>query len=428
MAPQTLTVLVAIRPGEEERLREDLRRIGDDIQGTRRQDPRVRIEFTHSHRIHFARFAILTDPDRGAGRMRLLYSANFDGDLESHLNELVAITSDLDAIWGRCEAYTGVGDFARFIRAHANEPAAFYIAFREATVAALQNITPARRRARTSAMAAPSANPANRSAGSEHWRRITVFVQRIVRALPLASDLFTAILKYGFWNVVQGGLRIIASLDRFPQLRLLNRLTGNRLPPRQSPYSSVSLDNCGAPAPLVAGDEVPADPLHPIPPAFREDVVAQNQLTLVTVVKPGQENLVRAVMAGIDAYARRLSPPGSLSGISTIHFVKWFVIDNGRRLLMVSDYDGSWESYIDEFAEMILSGLDAIWETSYGFPPDGARDVPAFKRFLRLHQVASEVFFSAYPETTVLKIVRERARIETTSAVGTNPSRRPLPR
>jgi hypothetical protein len=253
-------------------------------------------------------------------------------------------------------------------------------------------------------------------------------VKRIVRALPLAFDLFTAILKYGFWNVVQGGLRVIASLDRFPQLRLLNRLTGNRLPPRQSPYSSVSLDNCGAPAPLVAGDEVPADPRHPIPPAFREDVVAQNQLTLVTVVKPGQENRVRAVMAGIDAYARRLSPPGSLSGISTIHFVKWLVIDNGRRLLMVSDYDGSWESYIDEFAEMILSGLDAIWETSYGFPPDGARDVPAFKRFLRLHQVASEVFFSAYPETTVLKIVRERARIETRSAVGADPRPRPLPR
>ncbi len=428
MAPQTLTVLAAIRSGEEERLREDLRRIGDDIQGTRRQDTSVRIDFTRSRHIHFARFAILTDPDRGAGRMRLLYSANFDGDLDSHLTELVAITSHVDAIWGRCEAYTGVDDFPRFIRAHANEPAAFYIAFREETVGALQDITPARRRARTAALAAPRANPANRSAGSDHWRRMTAFVKRVVRALPLGFDLFAAMLKYGFFNVVRGGLRVIASLDRFPQLRLLNRLTGNRLPPRKSPFSSVSLDSCGAPAPLVVGDEVPADPLHPIPPAFREDVVAQNQLTLVTVVKPGQENRVRAVMAGIDAYARRLSPPGSLSGISTIHFVKWLVIDNGRRLLMVSDYDGSWESYIDEFAEMILSGLDAIWETSYGFPPDGARDVPAFKRFLRWHQVASEVFFSAYPETTVLKIVRARATIGTTSAVAVDPRRQALPR
>jgi hypothetical protein len=71
---------------------------------------------------------------------------------------------------------------------------------------------------------------------------------------------------------------------------------------------------------------------------------------------------------------------------------------------MVSDYDGSWENYIDEFAEMILSGLDAIWGTSFGYPPDGARDLPAFKRFLRAHQVPAEVFFSAYPDQTILNV------------------------
>ena len=64
---------------------------------------------------------------------------------------------------------------------------------------------------------------------------------------------------------------------------------------------------------------------------------------------------------------------------------------------------------IDEFAEMILSGLDAIWETSYGMPPDGARDFPAFKRFLRSHQVPSDIFFAAYPDATVLNIISDRA-------------------
>ena len=115
-------------------------------------------------------------------------------------------------------------------------------------------------------------------------------------------------------------------------------------------------------------------------------------------------------MAAIDSYAKRLSPPGSLIGISTIHFVKWLAASTtAGGLMMVSDYDGSWESYIDEFAEMILSGLDAIWETSYGYPPDGARDLPAFKRFLRSHQVPAEVFFSAYPDETVLNVVNDRA-------------------
>ena len=82
------------------------------------------------------------------------------------------------------------------------------------------------------------------------------------------------------------------------------------------------------------------------------------------------------------------------------------LIDRDQRLIMLSDYDGSWENYIDEFAEMILSGLDAIWETSFGYPPDGARDLPAFKRFLRAHQVSAEVFYSAYPDQTILNITR----------------------
>ena len=125
------------------------------------------------------------------------------------------------------------------------------------------------------------------------------------------------------------------------------------------------------------------------------------------MIADGRVNRVRAVMSAIDSYAKRLARPGSLIGISTIHFVRWLVIDDGRRLMMVSDYDGSWENYIDEFAEMILSGLDAIWETSLAYPPDGARDLPAFKSFLRNHQVPAEVFFSAYPGETVLNIVND---------------------
>ena len=174
------------------------------------------------------------------------------------------------------------------------------------------------------------------------------------------------------------------------------------MPPRKSIYSSVVLDNCAPPQPYVDGDEIPT--AFATAPTFREDVIVQNQLTLVTVVDPEHVHRVKAVMAAIDSYAKRLAPPGSLIGISTIHFVRWLLVDDDRRLVMLSDYDGSWENYIDEFAEMILSGLDAIWETSFGYPPDGARDLPAFKRFLRSHQVPAEVFFSAYPDQTILNL------------------------
>src|SRR5580765_6111339 len=123
MPPQGLTVLAALRPGGDEPLRAVLRAIGDDIRGRRARDGAgPRIEFCRSRRIHFARFAILDDPDRGAGRKRLLFSSNYDGPLDDHLAELVAITTDMSAIWGACEAYSGVERFADFVRAHALAP------------------------------------------------------------------------------------------------------------------------------------------------------------------------------------------------------------------------------------------------------------------------------------------------------------------
>ena len=431
MAPRTLTVLAAIRPGEEEPLRAILRPIGDDIKGKRLEPGAVRIEFRHSRHIHFARFVILDDPDRGPDRKRLLYSANYDGELDGHLAELIAITSDMDAIWGRVEGYTGPAAFAAFIRAHVQEPAAFYVAFRDETVERVHDAIAFRRLAQTliDDAASLAALLPRLSSGAPAWATgqvrpwIVAATERVFRALPIVADLFKAVARHGVGNVLRGARRIIASLDRDPLLRWLNRLTGNHLPAQRSPHSSVWLDHCLVPVPLVPCDEVPSGLDLQIPPTFREDVIAQNQLTLVTVVMPGQVDRVRAVMAAIDSYSKRLSPPGSLMGISTIHFVKWLVIDNGRRLMMVSDYDGSWESYIDEFAEMILSGLDAIWETSYGYPPDGARDLPAFKRFLRSHQVPAEIFFSAYPEQTVLNIVNDRAFAHASAGAAGGPLR-----
>jgi len=249
-------------------------------------------------------------------------------------------------------------------------------------------------------------------------------MSRLIRALPIVVDLPRAVARSGFMNVYRGTLKLIASLDRYPVFKVVNWLTRNQLPPMQSSYSSVGLDNSVLPGAIAPGD---ATGLlrDRLPPTYREDVVGQNQLTLVTDIRPGQVDRVRAVMAAIHSYARRLAPPGSLIGISTIHFVRWVVIDDGRRLMMLSDYDGSWESYIDEFAELILSGLDAIWETADGYPPDGARDLPAFKRLLRTHQQPSEIFYSAYPDETILNILHDRTLADAWSRVPDRSARQP---
>jgi hypothetical protein len=133
--PECLTVLVPIKPGEVDALRAVLRPIGDDINGTHLPPGgRPHVAFPNSRAIHFARFAILTDPDRGPGRKRLLYASVYDGSLEAHAAELIAVSSDFDAIWGKLEGYTGRGAFTAFLEAHAHQPAAYYIAFRDETV------------------------------------------------------------------------------------------------------------------------------------------------------------------------------------------------------------------------------------------------------------------------------------------------------
>jgi hypothetical protein len=398
-------VLASIRPDQEAGLRQLLRAIGDDINGKDLSagHNRPHIAFVRSRHIHFARLAILNDPDRGADRSRLLFTSIYDGSLDAHLDELVSITSDMDAIWGACEGYTGIDEFRSFITARAQELAAYYIAFRDETVDSITSAIHARRRAHA---LQDGGGPGVPDVSDGHRENL---LRRTLRAAPIVIDLARAVARSGVGNIYHGTRRIVASLDRYPLFRLFNWLARNRIPPLKSHFSNLVLDQRAQFAALAAGDEIPTKPVTGLP-TLREDAVAQNQLTVVTVIDPARVDRVRAVMAAIDSYATRLAPAGSLIGISTIHFARWLLIDQGRRLLFVSDYDGSWESYIDEFAEMILTGLDAIWETSFGMPPDGARDLPAFKRFLRSHQVPSDVFFAAYPEETVLNVATDRAR------------------
>ena len=126
-------------------------------------------------------------------------------------------------------------------------------------------------------------------------------VERVIRALPIVADFVRAIGQVGFTNVFRAITRIIASLNRYAVFRFANWITNNRMPARKSPYSSVVLDNCAPWEPVGAGDELPAGSGRGTPPTFREDVVTQNQLTLVTMVDPQHVDRVKAVMAAIDS-------------------------------------------------------------------------------------------------------------------------------
>ena len=133
-----------------------------------------------------------------------------------------------------------------------------------------------------------------------------------------------------------------------------------------------------------------------------EDHYRLNHLGSVTIVKDFRFRrvLLRAVLF-VSRWAARLSTSGSLSGIPTIHFAHWALLDGGRRLLFLSNYDGSWGSYLDDFVDKASQGLTAIWTNTVGFPPtrllvqDGARDGAAFKAFARMRQTPAAVWYQA---------------------------------
>jgi len=129
-------------------------------------------------------------------------------------------------------------------------------------------------------------------------------------------------------------------------------------------------------------------------------------------VKPGpfRRALLRAVLLVIDYLAKNYFVHGKLDAISSIHFAHWYLIDGGKRLAFVSNFDSSWESYLGDFIDQESSGLTAIWSNSVGYPRTeflvraGSRAGEHFKAWARHIQVPTQVWYSAYPALSVLNI------------------------
>src|SRR5262249_6217564 len=125
--------------------------------------------------------------------------------------------------------------------------------------------------------------------------------------------------------------------------------------------------------------------------AAMEDIVVQNQFSAVGLVKPGlfRRFTLVLVLWLLELSARHVYNDGSLAGIRTIHFARWVFLDDKRRLIFVSNYDGSLESYMDDFIDKVAWGLNAAFSNGHGYPRTrwlvlgGAKDERAFKNYLR---------------------------------------------
>jgi len=139
----------------------------------------------------------------------------------------------------------------------------------------------------------------------------------------------------------------------------------------------------------------------PRPPAV------QSPLTLVMRIKDGEYEHIEALLHRIQAAPPDKNPIWrALDKLKTAHFARFVFLDK-TKLAVITTYDGSFDTYINEFIDEIGDVFNAVLQHV-----DGACPVPvqqhrqAFLDYVRANDLRGlEPFYSAYPTATVVTIL-----------------------
>ena len=144
----------------------------------------------------------------------------------------------------------------------------------------------------------------------------------------------------------------------------------------------------------------------------RENFGAQNHMAATSTLKPGgfRRMTLRLGLWVAGQLAAHVSAPGFLGTTGVIHFARWILLPGTDKLLFRSNFDGTWERYLEDFIELAYQGVNGIWSNTVGYPRTrnlfaaGARDGDRLRRWTRRQQVPTLVWYSAYPSLTLARI------------------------
>lgn len=369
------------------------------------------VPFARMSGVHFARLLVLGETEDLRGRpipAQLLLMADLDGPLEARLSELVEVAGPgLDAVFDHCQGYPARATPASrlaFLRARSVASHAFYVNTVGRTVRQVQD--EARLREAIEGFLDDCADWTDRDP-VQIREAIQGFVSQqpdlAWAGAPAGGRGLGRLLRKGVWLVLVPLLALAVTLALLP-LALLALLTFVAVLRLHEVRDPVSTDR--------------PSPEHERELGAIEDRGPQNQFSAVGFVKPGlfRRLTARAVLFLTDYGARHLFDHANLAGVKTIHFARWVPLDGARRIIFASNYDGSLESYMDDFIDKVWWGLNATFSNGAGYPRTdfllfrGSRDELAFKDFLRVHQAPTQVWYSAYDHLTCLNVERN-ARI-----------------
>jgi hypothetical protein len=367
------------------------------------------VPFGLLEQVHFARILILDDETLGDiavyGLPRVNYPkylavmVDFDGAQGTFLADFIQRAGDgLRRIFSFCEGYTSGSDLLTWVQSHSVPAAAAYVNWIGRTVRQVreENVL----RLSLEAFVLENYDVLRNMPPGQAREALRKFVAteersgRVTLTPPRSTPLG--------WE-----LRNLANLVGFPLLLLV--LSPFLL--LYLPIFIIQLRRRERSDPEIAPR---VDASHANLLASLEDHDVTNQFSAMGSLKPGlfRRLTIRFVLALIDYTARHIFNRGRLGRVTTIHFARWVFLDDKRRVIFISNYDGSLESYMDDFINKVAFGLNVVFSNGIGYPRtnwlilDGAKDEQRFKDFLRRHQLPTQVWYNANPGLTA----RDRAR------------------
>jgi hypothetical protein len=393
---RAVTIVADVKPRRGASLTRLLTKMGEDAAGNEV------LPLGELASAHFARLIILDaakDLDGNPLPAHLIYMSDIDGSLENHLEELVDLApTGLDQVFSHCQGYPEAG-----ARTHMT---------------------------RTAFLTDHTVN-----AGATYVNTVGRTLRQVRDEARLREAIQTFLDSGDFEGVEPEAVR--AAIRRFVQAREDLRWATEPPPaPGPAQRAATILGALGLPLELAALAPVllPVLPVwalllrlheardssptieptdaHDRALAAIEDFTAQNPFSALGPRKPGLVRLLTAsgVLRLVDYGARYIFNNGSLTGVKTIHFARWVFLDDRRRMIFASSYDGSLESYMDDFINQVWWGLNAVFSNGVGFPKTswlvlgGSQHEQEFKDFLRRHEVLTQVWYSAYSDLTALNI------------------------
>ncbi len=323
---------------------------------------------------------------------RLVFLADVDGSASAFLEALVAVASGLDRILEHCDGYRP-GSALQYLQAHQIEAAATYVNTRGRTV---QQI-----RQEAALHDALEAFLDDRNWEGEDALTVRAALQQHVRTEPSLAwartpppapdPLYVLQEKLHFAAVIGAGIILLPVIVLglpFWLYVLREHETSDRT--RDVFPSDALIQKLGA----------------------QEDHGIQNPFTSAGFVKPGPFRRFTGtlVLYGTNFLTRHVFNHANLLGVKSIHFARWLFLDDKRRVIFASNYDGSLESYMDDFIDKIAWGLNAAFSNGVDYPKtnwlilDGAHDEQTFKRFNLTHQLVAQFWYAAYQGLTALNI------------------------